>query len=69
MAEEIKDKKDEQSNKSTAMIIKFVLGLVFLLLGSLAIKTWWYDFIGLVKGFFGLFLLLIGVILLAIAKE
>lgn len=66
MAEEIK-----QENKKSILptVFKVVLGLVFLLMGALAIKVWWLDLVSLIKGCIGLFLILAGVITLAIAKE
>ena len=65
MAEEVK----KQGGKTFAMIFKVALGLVFFILGVLAIRAWWQDLLVLVKGGIGLFLLLAGVITLAIAKE
>ena len=50
-------------------ILKVILGIAFLLLGALAIKAWWLDLVSLIKGCIGLFLILAGVITLAIAKE
>ncbi|MDP2905578.1 MAG: hypothetical protein Q8O22_04685 [Candidatus Omnitrophota bacterium] len=66
MAEEIK-----QAEKKNIMptILKVILGIAFLLLGALAIKAWWLDLVSLIKGCIGLFLILAGVITLAIAKE
>jgi hypothetical protein len=46
-----------------------VLGLVFLVLGVAAIARWWRLLLMIIKGCVGLFLLLAGVITLAIAKE
>jgi hypothetical protein len=61
MAEEIK--------KNSGMIFKVILGLAFLALGVLALLRWWQELLLIVKGGIGLFLLLAGVITLAIAKE
>ena len=57
------------SKKMLSMLFKVVLGLVFLVLGGLAIYKFWPDLLTMVKGCIGLFLLLAGVITLAIAKE
>ncbi|MFA5092757.1 MAG: hypothetical protein WC543_02275 [Candidatus Omnitrophota bacterium] len=57
------------SKKMLATLLKVVLGLVFLVLGGLAIYKFWPDLMTMVKGGIGLFLLLAGVITLAIAKE
>jgi hypothetical protein len=71
MAEEIK--KDEkcccQGSKAFSTFLKVVLGLVFLGLGAMAILRWWKLLLMIVKGCVGLFLILAGVITLAIAKE
>lgn len=57
------------SKKLLATLFKVVLGLAFLVLGGLAIYKFWPDLLVIVKGSIGLFLLLAGVITLAIAKE
>jgi len=57
------------SKKMLSMLVKVVLGLVFLVLGGLTIYKFWPDLLIIVKGCVGLFLLLAGVITLAIAKE
>ncbi|MCX5697055.1 MAG: hypothetical protein NTU54_03655 [Candidatus Omnitrophica bacterium] len=71
MAEEVKqeEKKCCDVKKTMSTILKVLLGLVFLALGVLAIIRWWGDLLTLIKGGIGLFLLLAGVITLAIAKE
>ncbi|HNX81054.1 MAG TPA: hypothetical protein PKL77_02790 [Candidatus Omnitrophota bacterium] len=48
---------------------KVVLGLILLVLGGVAIIRWWPVLVLLIKGCIGPFLLLAGVITLAIAKE
>ncbi len=55
--------------KGLATFFKVVLGLVFLGLGAWAILKWWKILFMIIKGCVGLFLLLAGVITLAIAKE
>jgi len=63
---------DEQccdSKKIFSTLLKVILGLVFLVLGGLAIYKFWPQLITMIKGCAGLFLLLAGVITLAIAKE
>jgi fatty acid desaturase len=70
MAEEVKqEEKKVDVKKTLSTIFKVLLGLVFLALGVLAIIKWWPDLLTLIKGGIGLFLLLAGVITLAIAKE
>ncbi|MBI5145567.1 MAG: hypothetical protein HZA27_05235, partial [Candidatus Omnitrophica bacterium] len=55
--------------KIMGTIFKVILGLVFLALGAVALIRWWPDLLLVIKGCIGLFLLLAGVITLAIAKE
>ncbi len=55
--------------KALSTLLKVVLGLGFLVLGGLAILKFWEALIIIVKGCVGLFLILAGVITLAIAKE
>lgn len=70
MAEEIKQEGCKAEGKKIFWtIFKVILGLVFLALGGLAIKNWWLDLLLVVRGCIGLFLLLAGLITLAIAKE
>jgi len=68
MAEEIKQEKAD-GKKILSAIFKVILGLVFLALGALAIIKWLPDLLALVRGCIGLFLILAGIITLAIAKE
>jgi len=67
MAEENKEKVDAKKIFWTAF--KVILGLAFLFLGVLAIYNWWSDLLAVVRGCIGLFLILAGIITLAIAKE
>ncbi|MFA5115199.1 MAG: hypothetical protein WC469_03955 [Candidatus Omnitrophota bacterium] len=70
MAEEIKqEEKKLDVKKLFWTVFKVVLGLVFLILGVWAIVAWWQYLLMVVRGCIGLFLLLAGVITLAIAKE
>lgn len=57
------------AKKMFSTLLKVVLGLVFLVLGGLAVYKFWPDLLTIIKGGVGLFLLLAGVITLAIAKE
>ncbi len=70
MAEEVKqEEKKVDVKKIMSTIFKVILGIVFLVLGVLAIIRWWGPLLIMVKGCIGLFLILAGVITLAIAKE
>ena len=57
------------SKKMLSTLLKVILGLVFLVLGGLAILQYWKELLSIVKGCIGLFLILAGVITLALAKE
>lgn len=74
MAEELKqevkqEEKKEESKKAMSTIFKGLLGVLFLFLGALAIWKWWIPLLTVVEGCIGLFLILAGIITLAIAKE
>lgn len=57
------------AKKCICTLFKVILGLLFLVLGGLAILKYWKALLLIVKGCVGLFLILAGVITLAIAKE
>lgn len=63
------DEKKTESKKLFSTVFKVVLGLLFLGLGVSAIIGWWQDLLVVIRGCIGLFLILAGVITLAIAKE
>lgn len=70
MAEEVKqEEKKVEAKKIISTLFKVILGLVFLALGVLAIMKWLPDLLAVVRGCIGLFLILAGIITLAIAKE
>jgi membrane-bound ClpP family serine protease len=64
MAEE-----DKAKTKITSVVLKVVAGLIFIALGVCAIIVWWSSLLMVFKGCIGLFLVLVGLISLAIAKE
>jgi len=69
-ADEVRqEEKKADAKKIVSTISKVILGLVFLALGIGAVIVWWQDLLTVVKGCVGLFLILAGVITLAIAKE
>ncbi|MDD4953847.1 MAG: hypothetical protein PHG40_02950, partial [Candidatus Omnitrophica bacterium] len=57
------------SGKMIPCLFKVLLGLAFLVLGAMALLRWWGELLAIVKGCVGLFLILAGLITLAIAKE
>lgn len=77
MAEEVKEVKETKepekektdSDKVFKTILKVLLGIAFLVLGVVLLWIWRGDLLILIKGCVGPFLVLAGVITLAIAKE
>jgi hypothetical protein len=70
MADEVKqEEKKVDAKKIISTLFKVILGLAFLVLGVLALLRWWPQLLEIVKGCIGLFLILAGIITLAIAKE
>jgi len=70
MADEVKQEEQKADGKKIFWtIFKVILGLVFLALGALAVYRWWASLLVVVSGCIGLFLILAGIITLAIAKE
>jgi hypothetical protein len=70
MAEEIKQEQAKpESSKVLSVALKTILGLGFLALGVLSIVRWWVHLKVVILGCLGLFLLLAGIITLAIARE
>ncbi len=59
----------EGAKKAVSTFMKVVLGLAFLVLGVWVIVAWWTDLLAVIRGCIGLFLVLAGIITLAIAKE
>ncbi|MFA5319697.1 MAG: hypothetical protein WBE75_06260 [Candidatus Omnitrophota bacterium] len=70
MADETKkDEKKCNCKKTLATVFKFLLGLVFLGLGAWAVIGWFESLKIVFMGCIGLFLILAGIITLAIARE
>ena len=70
MAEELKqEEKKVDAKKILSTILKVILGLAFLALGIALVIRWWGALLIVIKGCIGLFLILAGIITLAIAKE
>lgn len=70
MAEELKqEEKKVDVKKILWTIFKVVLGLAFLVLGVGAVIRWFVSLKIVFEGCIGLFLILAGIITLAIAKE
>ncbi len=65
MAEE----KNTEAKGSAKTILKMAIGGLLIVLGLLAVIVWWKDLFTMVRGFLGLFLIMAGAIVIAIAKE
>jgi len=55
--------------KALGKLLKVILGLGFLVLGGVAVLKFWPQLILMIKGVSGLLLIMVGMIILAIAKE
>ena len=71
MVEEVKQEQQAkpEPSKAFSVALKTLLGLGFLVLGVLSIVRWWDYLKVVILGCLGLFLLLAGIITLAIARE
>lgn len=70
MAEEVKqEEKKVEGSKAFSTFLKVILGLVFLILGIWSVVIFRGNIFMLIKGCIGPFLLLAGIITLAIAKD
>ena len=70
MAEEIKQTQEKKdSKKLIVMALKYILGIALIILGGVLVVRWWGNLLVVIKGCLGLFLILSGIIALAIAKE
>ena len=64
------EKKDKKPASEVAKtILKFILGIAFVVIGILLAVHWWIYLWNLIKGCAGLFLVLVGLITIAIAKD
>ncbi|MBN1913507.1 MAG: hypothetical protein JW788_03810 [Candidatus Omnitrophica bacterium] len=69
MADEVKKEEKVDAKKVFGTILKVALGLVFLVLGVYLGMRWRFHLLHVIQGCIGLFLVLCGIITLAIAKE
>ena len=72
MTEEVNDKKVDEKKSYCACSkpsIKVIIGIVFIIIGLVAVISWWPNLLVLFKGCIGLFLIMAGAIAIAIAKE
>ncbi|MFC1805127.1 hypothetical protein ACFLZ3_04810 [Candidatus Omnitrophota bacterium] len=69
MADQVKEGKGCEGKSALGRIIKVIFGLLFLVFGLLAVLRWFPDLLSVVRGSLGPFLIIAGIITLAIAKE
>jgi uncharacterized protein (DUF983 family) len=72
MEEQNKNQQEpKESSQSPKMVGKIILGIVFIVLGLFLMLrlAWWRDLWIIVKGGIGPFLILAGIITIAVAKD
>lgn len=67
--DEASDKKKCSCVRGSKSILKLLSGIIFVILGLLAVIGWWVDLWAVVRGCVGIVLVLIGAITIAISKE
>ena len=63
------DEKKKGASQVVKTMLKVILGLILLAVGVWLIGLWRWDVFTVIKGFFGMIVVLAGIIFLAIAKE
>jgi hypothetical protein len=63
------EKEEKKGNESLKTAVKIIIGIVIVLLGLTAVIRWWPNLLIVFKGCIGLFLILVGAITIAIAKD
>ncbi|MDP2938560.1 MAG: hypothetical protein Q8O13_00535 [Candidatus Omnitrophota bacterium] len=69
MTETTQETKTDSGKKILATALKVILGIVLIVLGLALVIRWWEALFTVIRGCLGLFLILAGLITLAIAKE
>ena len=70
MAEEVKQTEEKNNGqKAVVTALKYILGIALIILGGVLVVRWWADLLAVIRGCLGLFLILSGIIAVAIAKE
>ncbi len=63
-----KDESQAKTGSPAKTAIKVIIGVVLVVLGLAAVIYWWPELRDLIKGCLGLFLIMVGAIVIAIAK-
>lgn len=70
MAEEVKETQEKRkSSEVFKTFLKMALGVILVIIGGVLIWKWWPSVWTVIKGCLGPFLILVGIIIIAIAKE
>ncbi len=59
----------EKKRKTGKKIVQFLIGFLCLIIGITLILAWWPEVVALFKGFIGMVLALIGLIVLYLVKD
>lgn len=59
----------KKTSNNAKMVIKLILGVALIVIGLIALISWYKELFTIIKGCIGLFVILAGAITLAIAKE
>ena len=68
-AEQTQPEEKKSASELAKTVLKMILGVVLIALGVVAVVVWWQDLLNLIKGGIGLFLVLVGLITIAIARD
>ena len=63
------EKEESKVCMPTKTLGKILIGIIIVVLGLWAVIGWWPDLLVVIKGCVGLFLIMIGAITIAIAKD
>ena len=68
-AEQAQPEEKKSASELAKTVIKMILGVVLVALGVVAVVVWWEELLMLIRGGIGLFLVLVGLITIAIARD
>jgi len=68
-AEQAQPEEKKSASEVAKTVMKVMLGIVLVGLGVSAVFAWWQDLLEVIRGCIGLFLILAGIITIAIARD